>query len=116
MCFNSIQILKETSVCTKQTVEKLIRRCILLRLIWDCTVCLCPTKRTLDLNGLMSLVRAYKFTMYLSSFFISPYFVCLQYLKAHLISLVFAYNFFCLNILAQMECFGKETVVMPRLI
>ena len=30
-----------------QTVENLIRRRILRRLIWFCTVCQCPTKRTL---------------------------------------------------------------------
>ena len=35
----------------KQTVENLIRRRILRRLIWFCTVCLCPTKRTLGLYG-----------------------------------------------------------------
>ena len=38
--------------CT-QTVENLIRRRILRRLIWFCTVCRCPTKMTLDLYGLM---------------------------------------------------------------
>ena len=31
-------------VLCKQTVETLIRRCVLQRLIWVCTVCLCPTK------------------------------------------------------------------------
>ena len=31
----------------KQTVENLIR-CHILRLIWFCTVCQCPTKRTLS--------------------------------------------------------------------
>ena len=36
----------------KQTVGTLIRRCILLHLIWVCTVCLCPTKRMLGLYGL----------------------------------------------------------------
>ena len=36
----------------KQTVESLIRRRVLRRLIWFCTVCPCPTKRTLDLYGL----------------------------------------------------------------
>ena len=35
----------------KQTVENLIRRRILRRLIWCCTVCRCPTKRTLCLYG-----------------------------------------------------------------
>ena len=37
----------------KQTVENLIRRCNLWRLVWFCTVCLCPTKRTLGWNGLI---------------------------------------------------------------
>ena len=31
----------------KQTVENLIRRRVLRRLIWFCCVCRCPTKRTL---------------------------------------------------------------------
>ena len=31
----------------KQTVESLIRRRVLRRLVWFCTVFLCPTKRTL---------------------------------------------------------------------
>ena len=33
----------------------MIRRRILWRLIWVCTVCLCPTKRTLGLYGLKIL-------------------------------------------------------------
>ena len=37
-----------------QTVETLIRRHVLWRLIWVCTVCLCPTKMTLGLYGLTS--------------------------------------------------------------
>ena len=37
----------------KQTVENLIRRRVLRRLIWFCTVCRCPTKRTLCLCVLM---------------------------------------------------------------
>ena len=36
------------NVCM-QTVENLIRRRVLWRLIWFCTVCRCPTKRTLGL-------------------------------------------------------------------
>ena len=36
----------------KQTVETLIRRRILWRLIWVCTICLCPTKRWLGIYGL----------------------------------------------------------------
>ena len=35
----------------KQTVENLIRRRVLRRLIWFCTVCQSPTKRTLGLYG-----------------------------------------------------------------
>ena len=36
----------------KQTMDTLIRRRVLRRLIWVCTVCLCPTKRTPCLYGL----------------------------------------------------------------
>ena len=39
-----------------QTVETLIRRRILRRLVWVCTVCICPTKRTLGLCGLKTWV------------------------------------------------------------
>ena len=35
-----------------QNVNNLIRRRVLRRLIWFCTVCRCPTKRTLGLYGL----------------------------------------------------------------
>ena len=41
----------------EQTVGTLIGRRVLQHLIWDCTVCLCPTKRTLDLYGLKSLLK-----------------------------------------------------------
>ena len=41
----------ERTFC-KQTVETLIRRRVLRRLVWIYTVCLCPTKRTLGLYGL----------------------------------------------------------------
>ena len=51
--FDFIQILMEHSVY-KQTVETLIRRCIVRRLVWVSTVCLCPTKRTLGLYELMN--------------------------------------------------------------
>ena len=44
--FNSIR------TSCKQTVETLIRRHILWRLIWVCTVCLCPAKGTLGIYGL----------------------------------------------------------------
>ena len=44
----------------KQTVETLIRRRIILwHLIWVCTICLCPTKRTLDIYGLKCNYFAY---------------------------------------------------------
>ena len=36
----------------KQTVETLIRRRVLRRPIFVCTVCICPTKRMLGLYGL----------------------------------------------------------------
>ena len=41
----------------KQRVETLIGRRVLWHLFWVCTVCLCPTKQTLGLNGLMQLVN-----------------------------------------------------------
>ena len=44
----------------EQTVETLIRRRILRRLIWVCAVCLCPTKRTLDVYGLTSFGKVIK--------------------------------------------------------
>ena len=43
------------TIFCKQTVETLIRRRVLRRLIWVCTVCLCPTKRTLGLYGISTL-------------------------------------------------------------
>ena len=36
----------------EQIVEALIRCCVLRRLIWFCSVCLCPTKKMLGLYGL----------------------------------------------------------------
>ena len=36
-----------------QTVENLIRRRVGRRLIWFCTVCRCPTKKTFGLYGLI---------------------------------------------------------------
>ena len=41
----------------KQTVENLIRHCSLWRLILACAICLCPTKRTLVLKGLNSVLK-----------------------------------------------------------
>ena len=43
----------------KQTVENLIRRRVLRRLIWFCTVCRCPTKRTLGLYVLVHTLIFY---------------------------------------------------------
>ena len=43
---------------TKQTVEPLIRRRVMRRLIWSCTVCICPTKRTLGLYGLNAFEKS----------------------------------------------------------
>ena len=41
----------------KKRVETLIGRRVLWHLFWVFTVCLCPTKRTLGLNGLMQLIN-----------------------------------------------------------
>ena len=41
----------------KLTMENLIRCRMLRHLIWLCTVCQCPTKRTLGLYGLSSHIR-----------------------------------------------------------
>ena len=43
-------MLKETSV-SKQWRTAVIRRRVLRRLVWFCTVCRCPIKRTLGLYG-----------------------------------------------------------------
>ena len=51
----------------KQTVENLIRRCIVLRLIWFCTVCRCPTKRMLGLHGLMKMFQVSTRDLWMSS-------------------------------------------------
>ena len=39
-------------VFCKQTVQTLIRRPIMQHPIWVCTICICPTKRTLGIYGL----------------------------------------------------------------
>ena len=46
----------------KQTVENLIRRRILRRLIWFCTVWRCPTKRTPGFYGLTHWYETYTYT------------------------------------------------------
>ena len=64
----------------KQTVETLIRRHILWHLIWVCTVCLCSTKRTLGLYGLIVLIRIQNSTAEIElsmNFFISQMDSCL---------------------------------------
>ena len=40
----------DRTACT-QTVETLIRRCVLWRLVWVSSVSQCPTKRTLGLSN-----------------------------------------------------------------
>ena len=62
--FSFIQILKETSF--SKTLENLIKRRILRRLVWFCTVCRCPTKRTLGLFGL-TLHIVVEFPMYIDT-------------------------------------------------
>ena len=47
----------------KQTVEILIRHHILWNLIWFCTVCLCPTKRTLGLYRDKSIYAKWNFIL-----------------------------------------------------
>ena len=46
-------LIKFDRIFCKQKAKSLIRRRVLRRLIWFCTVCLCPIKRTLGLYGLM---------------------------------------------------------------
>ena len=55
----------------KQPMENLIRRRILRRLIWFCTVCLRPTKKDAKLicvNGELIHSRVYNFEQYNSSY------------------------------------------------
>ena len=47
----------------QQTVKTLIRRRVLRRLIWVCTVCLCPKNRTLGLYGLKQCVLEFRFNL-----------------------------------------------------
>ena len=55
--FIFIQVLIENYAM--KAVETLIRRGILWRLIWVCTICLCPTKRALGIYGLKCNYFAY---------------------------------------------------------
>ena len=50
-------IFIHTLTFCKQTVKTLIRRHVLWRLIWVCTVCQCPTKRMLGLYGLSMIIQ-----------------------------------------------------------
>ena len=52
-----IFLKKIIRIFCKQTVETLIRCHILCHLIWVCTVCLCPAKRTPAVYGLMIYVH-----------------------------------------------------------
>ena len=69
----------------KQTVETLIRRRVLRRLIWVCTVCLCPTQWTLGLYGsIATLTVAFSTRMTSRSYF----FVCSTQLRIKFILLM----------------------------
>ena len=60
----------------KQTVNTLIRRRIMRRLIWVCTACLCPTKRTLDLygsNDYQAGVSLYHLSPFSATYLVSGY-------------------------------------------
>ena len=46
------------TIC-KQTMKILIRRRMMRRLIWVCTICLCHIKRTLGLYGLTHLLTTF---------------------------------------------------------
>ena len=50
----------------------LIRRCVLRRLIWVCTVCLGPKKGKLGLYGLSSIVNIHHWGLFFFSFWIPP--------------------------------------------
>ena len=71
----------------KQTVENQIRRRKPRRLIWFCTVCRCPTKRT---QGLYRLKSKFSFSTSIFYLFIEfieyllDTFVCFPYLKSYL--------------------------------
>ena len=58
--FIFIQILREHSV---NKLEILTRRHLLWNLIWFCTVCLCPTKRTLGLYRDKSIYAKWNFIL-----------------------------------------------------
>ena len=53
-CIFHFYLISYRAFC-KQTVETLIRCRIPQRLIWVCTVCLCPTKKRLDLYGFIMM-------------------------------------------------------------
>ena len=50
----------------KQTVENLIRRRVLRRVIWFAFVCRCPTKRTLGLFGLSKATHSHIFSEFIA--------------------------------------------------
>ena len=57
-CIFHFHSIFNRTVC-QQTVQTLIRRRVLRRLVWVCTICLCPTKRTLSLNELNHTLEAF---------------------------------------------------------
>ena len=57
-------LIFKSTFSTKQTLLNLIRRRVLRRLIWFCTVCRYPINRTLGLNGLKADSERSKMTVY----------------------------------------------------
>ena len=55
MSSHEIHIPREKWLNYSQTLETLIRRCILRHLIWVCTICQVPFYRPIDYNGLWCL-------------------------------------------------------------
>ena len=67
----------------KETVKNLIRRRFLRGLIWLCTVCRCPTKRTLGLYGLIT-IQQYIFEINAILLHMqTTIFICLKWKKIH---------------------------------
>ena len=93
----------------KQTVENLIRRRVLRRLIWFCTVCRCPIKRTLDLYGLIRVTQIELRCKYIIRLRVSNLnFISLQLLGPR-------YKNFISNLLAK-ETLRQYSVTMPSMV
>ena len=82
----------------KQTVETLIRRRVLRRLIWVCTVCLCPTKKTLGLKTFINI----EYMILLFNWKYTHYEICAKLYNNHILNtfcrcLPFQVNVFIVN-------------------